>query len=1835
MTDFDTTRSALEAAREQERQARAAVAAAHQAAARLAADHAAATRIGEADELAEQVERARAEEVGLRADLQAASALAGRAAAAFAKAADPREAIANWSDETPLLLLPVRLETRFKTVTDEAGSHDELWVRFYPDACSVDTFEAALSETEVASARRYWIETWAAGGIEAQHRAAWRNLVASHGAGRAAWIVREYAPAGAPQAKADPADLLLVIATDAPPGAQEQEALSTFWTAVWVAEGDAAEVEAARQALAATPGVTDADTLIATFVPANLAAAPAPPATRADVAIDTVWLTLPPAPEAKTRSWTAPARVETLPDRFVVLGYQDDRVVFEAEGGLIPSPLIAGPDPSAPEEKQLAHDEAGALRVPDQLRWMVDFEAAVAAGMGVKVRDLGEADLTRPLQRVIAIGVRLADDASQGQARLEELLDHHRFGSAGLALVPQGTPTNNSDEAAGYDRVDDADAAYDALFGAGDALPAAGGDWWTRRDGEWLAHGLGIGVQSFDRVPHAGGTDLAEARAINRALWPATIGYALETMLHPVLDAEQVDATRWFQTHFVLGRGMLPSLRIGDQPYGILPVSAISRWDWLGGDQLVGVGGLRTPDGFIGYRQGLAGVLATMREDWRRLAQEVSFVGKRGDPHQLLLDVVGLHPGSAELHQRYAESLDDLFNRAKLRGFGAQVAEAIRVNLLQAEARALLARLGYRGEVEPDALSKFFFTQASRLNGPMVDDVAASERDPIRTYTTDGRNYVEWLAAAARGAFEDLRQERGFKDGRPPAALLYVLLRHALLLGYWDSSLRLHLEAEVWSPEDVALARREHPFVHVATERGGSESRYAALYSTDERVAAGHASVAERIGSQLGDASGVQGLAGQLAALDQLAPVPTARLERCLAEHLDVASYRLDAWLLGLAGYQLAALRYSPVEEGQARTGVHLGAYGWLEDLQRKPAPLEPVELNDELAAVFAPGGEPPLRDPANGGYVLAPSIGQANTAAILRAGYLANASPQEPGALAVNVSSARVRVALGLIEGIRNGQPLGALLGYRLQRGLHEGHPGLELDRFVYPLRKRFPLVADQLASTKTAEGVAIEAIEANNVVDGLKLVEHIARTGRRAYPFGLSLPSATQAERAAIDAEVDALLDAHDSLADLALAEGVHQAVLGNYDRVAATFDAYAKGGFPPQPDVVRTPRSGLGLTHRVALHFASGVDPDTSPIAGIPMAPRARAQAMVNQWLADLLPAPDQVGCRIEWSDPVAGTMREAVVTQADLELQPIELLYVVTLDGDAALGELEDRVLRHVIDTDAPRPDAAIAIRHTARLPAPMVSFFELAPLVRHLRSLLLRSRPLAPTDIALSGEAARGQDAAQTITRSRVEKVYTALDTLRQDIQGAAVAAPVDGAIAVAAALFERAARFGIEQVGWGHLYLWRRGVYAGLLSRIQDVIARWDDRLDRFDSGLDAYDQLPAATSDELRYSALGQLDLLVARVSIAPRPATPAAYRAALPARRAVLAAKRAELEALLTLDEPELAQFVAAVQAVLPLTDFDFDLAPFTVDNELAGIAAFVAELAPRVDALEAEVVRRLAAADGHLLAHDAAADPTTRVKALQAAGSALLGEDVTLIPEFSVDAPRAAELANALAAATDPAFTAFIRNSSGSDFPVDDWLHGVARVREQLHAWEQANALAATFGADERELVPLQLPYRPGEGWLALEFDPAAARDGERLLYTAHLADPQNLTGSTCGVLLDEWTEVVPAREETVGMTFHYDRPGSEPPQSWLLVTPAKLGAGWRWDDVLGALEETLDLARLRAVEPAHIDTTAYARFLPATTTAVTLYGITIAANFATVNHVIAYLPGDDDG
>jgi hypothetical protein len=156
------------------------------------------------------------------------------------------------------------------------------------------------------------------------------------------------------------------------------------------------------------------------------------------------------------------------------------------------------------------------------------------------------------------------------------------------------------------------------------------------------------------------------------------------------------------------------------------------------------------------------------------------------------------------------------------------------------------------------------------------------------------------------------------------------------------------------------------------------------------------------------------------------------------------------------------------------------------------------------------------------------------------------------------------------------------------------------------------------------------------------------------------------------------------------------------------------------------------------------------------------------------------------------------------------------------------------------------------------------------------------------------------------------------------------------------------------------------------------------------------------------------------------------------------------------------------------------------------------------------------------------------------------------------------------------------------------------------------------------EEPILRPVQLPFRPNDHWLAMELAAGATVDEDRLLFTAHYADdPGHGSGPACGLLFDEWTEVLPAERETTGIAVHADSPDSEPPQSMLLVVPPARTGTWQFDDLVAAVNETFDLARTRLVEPAHLDDTGYAQLLPATVLSATRQPITISTDLATAN------------
>jgi hypothetical protein len=1468
-------------------------------------------------------------------------------------------------------------------------------------------------------------------------------------------------------------------------------------------------------------------------------------------------------------------------------------------------------------------------------------DLAMAAGMGFRV-PLTD-DFRAGLDRLVVLGLRARDPATS-QADLQALIAHQASSRAAFALLPQGTPTNNTGQVpSALGSGDEAAQAFAALTSPSHAVAPA--DWAAKTDGQWLAEVLGIDPAVLAAVPGAAGTDQAEARAMNVALWPATWGYHLATMLNPIFGTAAVDATRTFFTRYVSGRGPAPAFRVGRQPYGVLVTTALSRMAWADTDPAAA------------HRRRLSSVLALAGQDWTALAADVPFLGADGDPHALLLGMLGLHATSAEFYQRYAQSAEDYYNRLNLAGQGESVLTALGELGVRQHIRDLLTRLGYPPTApDPDASARLFVGRQHPMRGPLIDDRPLSETDPVRAYTDDGRSYLGWLAANMTSAFDAVRLENGFTGNSPPTALLYLLLRHAVLNSYAEAALRLAAAAHGLAEADVVAARREPPFIHISERTQVTESRYGRLYAPDQAVtgdpqmlvadyisgalAQGPAAPSAPAQGSPAPGTGPQDLAEQAAAIGALDPVPTARLERALSEHLDTCAYRLDAWRLGLATEKLFALRYPADGTSPAVTGLHIGAFGWLEEVRPRALPLEPVTLSGELAQVFTPAGAPPLlHDPASQGYVHAPSVTQASTAALLRAGYLADGTPGNPGTLAVNLSSARVRTALTFLEGIRAGQPLGALLGYRLERGLHDRHAMAETDSFIGALRQAFPLVAQKLAATAPPPGTPIESLEARNVVDGLALVRQVTRTGPATYPYGMpGLPPATADQAAAIDTEVAALVEIQDALADLAVAEGVHQAVLGNPGRAAAGLDAYTTTGYPPDPDVVRTPRTGQRLNHRLGLQLTAGQSPQSSPVHGLAMTPRGSGDPAINQWLAGLLPPPGNVVCNVTWTDPTTHAVHSRVVSQADAGLQPIDLLWALRPADQAAMTDLDDRIVGQVLQAQNLRADTELVIRYTDQVDG-KITFFELSPLVASLRTVLLAARPARPSDYitpAAGGTLDPHADDGVDLPRARPQAVRgalsafaAALGSLITDL-GTPLADPmthraqllsgVDTFLTRYAQLMVTAAGLGLVRSGWGELTMWRRGRFGDVLAAVQVAADRMTASLAAANAKISAYDALPASAPAAQRFALLQQAERLLTTAPTSPPPGTPQQLRVIISSRRTAFSAELSRLTAIGHTSRSTLSGLLADVAAIPPVTSFDATGLNLTPAGD--AVVAFCADLLARAQNLRDELTRRLAAVDAALADYDQAtgtAGGPGRVTAATAAIRAGLGPDALATSEFGIAASLMQAWNTVLAASRNGQLTQHLSR----DFPVDDWLHGLARVRPRLALWEQVTLLATAVGQDEPDLVPVQFPYRAGDPWLGLEIPDSASLTGDRLLYTAHYASPLSSGGELCALLIDEWTETIPSRVVSTGIAAHYDRPGSQPPQTMLLVAPPARTGRWQWDDLVAAVGETLDLARTRAVEPRQIDGTGYAQLVPATVMAAAARPITIATDLSINN------------
>lgn len=1652
---------------------------------------------------------------------------------------DPRYLVNTFNDNTPFLLLPVRVETRYMTIKHarrviegdtlpgfSIPDEDELWVRIFPDDIAIHTHENRLTAEEENAGHSYWNSFWGLateGGIDPQ-LAAWRVLVGGYGNERAAWIAKQ-----------------------------------------------------------TTPTNVDEDPL------------PAEPTF--------------PTLELKLSSWSEAAKSFVMPDRFVVRLYTDEENYREIVGGSIPDPLPVGMSPV--DDESSFEQENGEVSLPDELKWLTDFQEAKNIGMGISI-PLETAEKTH-IHRILVLGLKTSADKSEATTLFENLIENHHYTSGGFSLIPQGTPTNNTEgRKSGYERIQE-DAKLSLNVEVKEALFENETEILDKKDGQWFADLLGIDQSKLEHIFHADGTDICEAIAMNRALWPATMGYYVKQMLQPHVSKEERDRIRAFFNEFVSGRGKIPAFRVDNQPYGVITSTVFSRWAYTD----------TTGEKEAFYDRLNRNILQPLNSAWDGLvdsfAKKVDIHTSPADTSQHFLDILALHASSVEFHQRFANGTHKMWNLYRFLQTAAADPGALPVlnGDFITDIKADINDLLMLALVEPAKVLELNFLDSERLlNGPVIDafdPYPYSETRGIQSFPDTAWNYIHWLldntTTIARIRAEQFDNLAGIaSDQNPPKALLYLLLRHAYLQQYLETSTGIligagkatkeaDLEIELQglaqtsglSKEEIAIVRKDvteeltiatkvqiKQQVEVEFQNTQNVARHQIRTREEELFGQAQSNLQQQINTEMnsrisaykskeekweyvtksyGGASGglpmeeyVDGLlassdpstynlASVKESLEKLKDLPTARLERAFAEHLDVCNYRLDSWMIGLVNERLE-------KQQDSNKGIYLGAFGVLENLkpntsftgvhvkevdgnQNELSTSPDVDnafnyIGDRTATLERDPDSGKIRaeaeeDEANQGFIHTPSVNHAVTAAILRAGYLSHkASGSDDNAMAVNLTSRRIRRALFYLEGIQNGQKLPALLGYRLEREMHDiaddfpDGDTIILDEHILDLRLAYPLNAGGVADIDGT--TSIEQQEARNVIDGLALLNDY-ESDEENYDTKLeSFGIVDTSHHLKIIACIQKIQDDMDAIADLLLSESVYQLSKGNIERSGAVMKALGEGTYIQTPEIIDTPRQGTTVTHRFGIQF----DP-TKTDASIWTdngSARSIAEPALNGWLNQQLPLPGKICFNIEYDtvEIVDGEETTVVnsqkVTLSDLNIEPIDFVYLLGNQGgseDAA--ELSERIAHYVLTTNDLSDNIKVRIAYTSMvgLESDEFSLFQILSVVRELKLLIGNSRALTAEDFLLPNQAAAGISP---------DALYTGLAT---------------------DAVEER-------------------------LRKVVEADSEYDLNLS------DLVSDLNSAMAD-------------------AGNPGDP------MP------------VDPETTLDLLRTAIMHGAMYGIA--NSFPASIA----DNSESSRDQLVSS-AKRIHSV---LTRRLNTAVNLLSELDALTETIDINKKLLEIAQAVFGRNFKVYPDF--------ELLNGELVYISRSRTGMLDEIG--DMAVEEWKQGLAKVRTNMGNYHKMRLFSGSLsGIPANRLKVTQLPLRDDEGdrWVGMTLPDDYETAGDTLSFVLELPEGIDTGALQTGMVLDEWVETLPNSKVHTGVAMHYNEPNAEAPNSLIMaVTPEETGQ-WRWDDLMDTLNETLAMAKKRSVEPDHIKTGVLGQTLPALLAAISSNDSTPSLDFA---------------
>ncbi len=427
-----------------------------------------------------------------------------------------------------------------------------------------------------------------------------------------------------------------------------------------------------------------------------------------------------------------PTVARLLPDRWMAFAELDDGSIRTTRSAPVREPLETGPS-------------------PDGMAWMTDFGEALRAGMALVVESLPDA--LGEVRRLVVVGARGTLGPADGAAELAALLDAQHY-TRGFALLAGGTPTNS---------LPGARAAYTSRPALADILPVERRRFMVgmrphplclpgdQSDGTALARALGIGGETLGYVARADATDGLAGVGL-RSLLADAVRRRLTALLDGILDAGDMASLLDFAVTRLSAAGPLPAVRVGSQPYGVLPV-------------LLRDGAHPPPAGSFAARA--LPVMDALRVSWTTASTAVPWVGEPGaNPGETLVRIL----------QRDAVAARIAFRPA----LGPQLADEVvaslgpraRVNRPRAAAAAAIEALG-AGDPSASGLLRALHTAfAPELQAPVVEpsDAAASS-------SQRAAQYLELIAATWPDRL--LRHDYGAVER--PRTMLFALARLAML----------------------------------------------------------------------------------------------------------------------------------------------------------------------------------------------------------------------------------------------------------------------------------------------------------------------------------------------------------------------------------------------------------------------------------------------------------------------------------------------------------------------------------------------------------------------------------------------------------------------------------------------------------------------------------------------------------------------------------------------------------------------------------------------------------------------------------------------------------------------------------------------------------------------------------------------------------------------------------------------------------------------------------------------------------------------------------------------